>query len=178
MRGNIIEELYYGNIDPQDRGYYPQRPVKKASDSLNDLEEKLSEQLALYGLERVMLDLSVVNDVDYYDDIVFRGFVEGAPSAVLSGGRYDKLLQRMGKTGGALGFAVYLDRLETMSAPRPDYDGDLLVCYETAADIPLAVQMAEAARANGETVRVQAQPPKGLRYRRVLRAEKGAVTEC
>lgn len=42
MRGNIIEELYYGNIDPQDRGYSPKSPVKKASDSLNDLEEKLS----------------------------------------------------------------------------------------------------------------------------------------
>ena len=25
MRGNIIEELYYGNIDPQDRGYRPKR---------------------------------------------------------------------------------------------------------------------------------------------------------
>ena len=23
MRGNIIEELYYGNIDPQDRGLTP-----------------------------------------------------------------------------------------------------------------------------------------------------------
>ena len=34
MRGNIIEELYYGNIDPQDRGYHPQSPVKKVSDSL------------------------------------------------------------------------------------------------------------------------------------------------
>ena len=46
MRGNIIEELYYGNIDPQDYGYCPKNPVKKASDSLNDLEEKLTEQLA------------------------------------------------------------------------------------------------------------------------------------
>ena len=42
MRGSIIEELYYGNIDPQDRGYRPKLPAKKASDSLNDLEEKLS----------------------------------------------------------------------------------------------------------------------------------------
>ena len=46
MKGNIIEELYYGNIDPQDRGYRPKSPVKKASDSLNDLEEKLTAQLA------------------------------------------------------------------------------------------------------------------------------------
>ena len=46
MMGNIIEELYYGNIDPQDHSYCPKTPVKKASDSLNDLEEKLTEQLA------------------------------------------------------------------------------------------------------------------------------------
>ena len=46
MRGNIIEELYYGNIDPQDHGYCPESPVKKASYSLNGLEEKLTEQLA------------------------------------------------------------------------------------------------------------------------------------
>ena len=38
MRGNIIEEMYYGNIDPQDHSYCPKSTVKKASDSLNDLE--------------------------------------------------------------------------------------------------------------------------------------------
>ena len=41
MRGNIIEELHYGNIDPQDRGYSPKGPAKKASDSLDDLEDML-----------------------------------------------------------------------------------------------------------------------------------------
>ena len=43
---NFIEELYYGNIDPQARGYRPKSSVKKISDSLNGPEEKLSEQLA------------------------------------------------------------------------------------------------------------------------------------
>ena len=43
---NFIEELYYGNIDPQAGGYCRQSPAKKVSDSLNDLEEKLSDQLA------------------------------------------------------------------------------------------------------------------------------------
>ena len=46
MRGNIIEELFYGNVDPQARGYRPKSPAKKVSRSLNDLEEKLTEQLA------------------------------------------------------------------------------------------------------------------------------------
>ena len=42
---NFIEELYYGNIDPQARGYRPKSHAKKASDSLNDLEEKLTKRL-------------------------------------------------------------------------------------------------------------------------------------
>ena len=42
---NFIEELYYGNIDPQARGYRPKSPAKKASDSLNDLEEKFTKRL-------------------------------------------------------------------------------------------------------------------------------------
>lgn len=57
MRGNIIEELYYGNIDPQDRGYHPQSPVKKVSDSLNDLEEMQKAIHAVQGGSRVDSDL-------------------------------------------------------------------------------------------------------------------------
>ena len=138
----------------------------------------LSTQLAAYGELPVYLDFSVVNDVEYYHDLVFRGYVAGAPSCVLSGGRYDRLLQRMGKRGGAIGFAVYLDRLEAVGRPRAEFDADVLICYACDADAPLAVQTAEQLRAAGETVRVEAQPPQGLRFRRILRAEKGAVTEC
>ena len=71
----------------------------------------LSGQLAAYGALPVCLDFSVVNDVEYYHDLVFRGFVQGAPTCVISGGRYDRLLRRMGKQGGAIGFAVYLDQI-------------------------------------------------------------------
>ena len=138
----------------------------------------LADQLSLYGLDGVKLDFSVINDVEYYDSLVFRGYVEGAPSAVLSGGRYDKLLRRMGKPGGALGFAVYLDRLEDVSAERPEFDVDVLVSWAEEADAPLAMETAEALRARGETVRLERTPPKTLRWRRALRAEKGEVTEC
>ena len=49
MRGHIIEGLFYGNVDPQARGYRPRNPAKKASVSLNDLEEKLTERLSGKG---------------------------------------------------------------------------------------------------------------------------------
>jgi len=54
------------------------------------------------------------NDLTYYSDLTFQGYIEGVPSKVLSGGRYDKLLRKFGKNGGAIGFAIYLNTLENL----------------------------------------------------------------
>ena len=42
---NMIEELYYGNIDPQGCGSCPNSPVKRASDAVTGLEEELLKRL-------------------------------------------------------------------------------------------------------------------------------------
>ena len=42
---NFIEELFYGNIDPQARGYTKDSNIKKVSDSAIDIEEKLTTML-------------------------------------------------------------------------------------------------------------------------------------
>ena len=60
------------------------------------------------------IDFSVVNTIKYYNGIVFKGFIEKIPNGVLSGGQYDKLLQKLGKKAKAIGFAVYLDQLEDL----------------------------------------------------------------
>ena len=43
---NFLEELYYGNIDPQARGYRKGSHNLKVSKSINELEEKLTERLS------------------------------------------------------------------------------------------------------------------------------------
>ena len=43
---NFLEELYYGNIDPQARGYRKGSHSFKVSKSINELEEKLTECLS------------------------------------------------------------------------------------------------------------------------------------
>ena len=60
----------------------------------------------------LQVDFSVISDLNYYNGIVFKGFVEGVPSAVLSGGQYDKLMKKMKHSSRAVGFAVYLDMLD------------------------------------------------------------------
>lgn len=57
------------------------------------------------------LDFSILNDADYYNGLIFQGFVRGVPRPVLAGGRYDNLLHRFSKPQGAVGFGLYLDAL-------------------------------------------------------------------
>ena len=59
----------------------------------------------------VIVDFSVVNDMNYYCGICFKGYVEGIPTGILSGGEYDNLMKKMNKDYGAIGFAVYLDEV-------------------------------------------------------------------
>ena len=93
--------------------------------------------------EHIRLDFSVAGNMKYYNGLVFKGFVGGVPESVLSGGQYDKLMQRMGRKTSAIGFAVYLDLLEGLCEPKRDYDVDLLVLYDDntpPAKIAAAVQ--------------------------------------
>ena len=69
----------------------------------------------------LQVDFSVISDIHYYNGIAFKGFVEGVPSAVLSGGQYDKLMKKMKHKSHAIGFAVYLDMLDmTLDAPKEE----------------------------------------------------------
>lgn len=65
--------------------------------------------------DKIFIDFSVVNDMKYYNGIAFKGFVEGIPVSVISGGQYDKLMNKMNKKSKAIGFAVYLDEISKLS---------------------------------------------------------------
>ena len=101
------------------------------------------------------VDLSVINDTDYYNGVLFRGFTDGVAVPVLSGGRYDHLLNRMGKSGSAIGFAVYLSELERLADPARAFDVDTLLVYDEGCDPALIARRAKALTDRGKTVRVQ-----------------------
>lgn len=42
---NFLEELYFGNLDPQARGYRKDSNILKVSENINELEEKLTQRL-------------------------------------------------------------------------------------------------------------------------------------
>ena len=78
------------------------------------LEQLMSLTAKLQKIGNLRIDFSMADDLNYYNGILFKGFVPGLPDSVLSGGRYDNLMKKMGRKSGAIGFAVYVDRLERL----------------------------------------------------------------
>ncbi len=101
----------------------------KESGLSDELDEFRASLEALDGSEykdNVIIDFSVVGDVNYYNGIVFKGFVNSVSGSVLSGGRYDGLMKRMKRNCKAVGFAVYIDMLDRFDSEKLSDDVKML----------------------------------------------------
>ena len=143
-------------------------PLPPASREAAEELADLYAVLRVFGAYNVSIDLSVTNDTDYYNGLIFRGFVDGAHTGVLSGGRYDHLLHRMGKSGGAIGFAVYLSALELVLYEKPAYDVDTLLVYGGEDDPADVARQVKALTEAEETVRAQRRGAPAVTYRRCI----------
>ncbi len=114
---------------------------------------------------KINIDLSLINDVNYYNGLVFQGFVQGIPSTVLSGGRYDGLMKKMGKDAGGIGFAVYLDLLERLKISEP-YDADVLLIYRAQDDAQKVAERVAELIVQGLSVSAQTEESTDLKCRR------------
>ena len=101
-----------------------------AKEALDELDTICSVLAANKLARNINIDFSIVNDMTYYSGVLYKGFVNGIPTSILSGGQYDKLMERMGKKAGALGFAVYLDSLDRLEPYEKMYDFDVVFLYD------------------------------------------------
>ena len=132
--------------------------------------QQLQEVCPLLPQDRLRLDFSIVNDMNYYNGFIFRGYLPGLPSGVLSGGRYDNLLRQMGRDGGAIGFAVYMNLLERLEGAEDSYDADVLLLYDGGTSPCTVLREAEECRRAGRSVRVERTVPEGLSFRTIRKA--------
>jgi ATP phosphoribosyltransferase regulatory subunit len=84
--------------------------------------ERIAELLTLLkgeGLaDRLIIDLGIVRDFDYYTGMVFEAYLPGLGTPVGGGGRYDNLLAEFGYPAPAAGFAFGIEKLErALAAP-------------------------------------------------------------
>ena len=160
----------------------PEQVLPRLKALLGSLDNGIVDQLlAITALlpqpQLLRFDLSLVDDVHYYNGLVFKGFIQGLPSSVLSGGQYDALMKKMGKRSRAVGFAVYLDALERLDREVPEYDVDTLLLYGAEASLDAIRAQTEQLRHGGRSCLALPCIPEGMRFRQVVRVDRKEVAE-
>lgn len=126
----LLEELISYNGTPDEI-----LPRLKAMAELIGAQAEFSEfESVVSSLDKELqsklrIDFSVVSDINYYNGIVFKGFIDKIPDSVLSGGRYDSLMQSMSRKSKAIGFAVYIDMLERFNIKEREFDYAAVLLY-------------------------------------------------
>ncbi|MEN1760677.1 ATP phosphoribosyltransferase regulatory subunit [Anoxynatronum sibiricum] len=88
---------------------HPQTP--EMGEALAELQATIA-LVADYGLDQYLgIDLGMVNQLDYYTGIIFKGFTRDLGTVLLSGGRYDALLGNFGMDCPATGFALVIHKI-------------------------------------------------------------------
>lgn len=139
----------------------------KSDDSIKCFKE-FSDIISWVPSENITVNFSLSGDAGYYSGIIFKGYINGIPVSVLSGGQYDKLIRKLGSAGGAVGFAVYLDSFERFRASSPEFDVDVVIIADKNDSPEEILRLTEELRGKGESVLVQSEVPENIKYRRTV----------
>lgn len=133
--------------------------------------EFLSEEFP----KTVRVDFSAQGDPSYYSGIYFKGFADGVPSSVLSGGQYGGLMKKLRKNAKAIGFALYLDLLEPLFEKADSFDADFLLLYDESSSPKEIYRAAEKLSQNGSVCTMKSKPL-GMRFYKTYRLVGGALS--
>lgn len=121
-----------------------------------DRLEKVYSILSIYGLQEcVTFDLSMLSHYEYYTGIIFKAYTYGTGDALVTGGRYDCLIEQFGKKASAVGLAIVLEQL--MDALNRQHvvieteQNGVLVLYRSA-DRKIAIEAGNQYREDGRRV--------------------------
>ena len=117
----------------------------------------------------IRLEFSVGNEMKYYSGLVFKGYLEGIPVSVLSGGQYDRLLRKMGRASRAIGFAINLNLLETRN-PREEVD--ILLLHDPSEPAERVMEAVESLP--GSVLAATELPPEGT-FQRIAKLGKEGI---
>jgi len=125
--------------------------LPKVRGAVDELLKVLQELERLGVGDRIVVDLGVLRDLDYYTGVIFEGYSPQLGFPLLGGGRYDNLMAQFGWANPATGFAIGLERvmlcLGFPAAGEPR-------CLVGGSDWGRILQEAERLRAEGRVVEV------------------------
>lgn len=91
--------------------------IIKDNDCIKSMEQVIDTLTKVQPSEKIKLDFSYIASTEYYNGLIFVGYIDGVATQTLSGGRYDKLVSKMGmENKSALGFAVDLTQTNKILA--------------------------------------------------------------
>lgn len=127
---------------------------------------EIAEILREMNLDKnVYLDFSLMHDFSYYNGIIFKGYVKNVPVAVLSGGRYDPLLERFGLNSAAIGFAIYMDYIQYHDE---SYEDDVLLLYSQDDDACAVARAMQILINQGYCALAATQPPANRSFTKTI----------
>lgn len=114
---------------------------------------KIYKILAFYGVEdHITFDMSMCGNYGYYTGVVFKAYTYGTGDAVVSGGRYDHLIEKFGKQTPSIGFAIIIDELMSALSRQKiavETEKTNLIVY-TDTTLKWAVSLAKEFRSRGK----------------------------
>jgi len=152
---DVLQQVARLELDP---------PQQEALNHLKSLIELLNDCSSMQGNFPLILDLSLIQTIDYYTGIVFEVVSDTAAQAriVGQGGRYDQLLglyHPQGKTVPGIGFALNIEDLHQLlhanQLPQATAAINWLVVPENTGAYPAAFAYAEKLRNSTHLVRVE-----------------------
>lgn len=103
---------------------------KKALKALKNIRE-IYEVIDQIGFSKYLsIDLGMVQHINYYTGVIFRGYVSETGGEFLRGGRYDKLLKEFGVEMPATGFSINIDSImKSIKKEKKNLNELYMNCY-------------------------------------------------
>jgi len=114
-----------------------ERSINETMQNSADNLLKIYRIIEEYGYAKyVFADLGLINHLDYYSGMIFKGYIENYGKPVISGGRYDDLFKKFGKEVPATGFGINSDEIfeaaeQYQLLDNFDYAKGYLILYDT-----------------------------------------------
>lgn len=126
-----------------------QKEISIATEELVSLTSELSRYV---GEENIHIDLSEHGNQTYYTGFTVCVYLEGASTAVATGGRYDELLGHFGSKLSAVGFSILGRKIEPLSVSATVSAEEMQVAKASGENFHLRYKNAVERRENGESV--------------------------
>lgn len=154
-------------------GYFHEKTESDVvRDSLNHLREVWNYLKDWKFDSNITFDPTLTGSVHYYTGVIFEGYAESSGFPLLSGGRYDPLLERFGRNLHATGFALKMDRLMEATPLQLDIPQTVNIYFPVQLQAE-AFRQARRFRQEGKTVILHVDEKKAHNEVVIIQEEEG-----